>query len=201
MNGDGITRGVSVLSFPEPPLDKDEILRYAGAGEGPDVGKLLDGVLDDLLPGLVYRVCFAETSVETDGENVFFGFSRARSRSLSRRLADCGSAVVFAATVGFEPDILSRAERFDPLRALLVHAAGAERVEALCDAFCSKLGDGYEQRFSPGYGDLPLSFQREIFDFLNPGKNIGIVLSEKMIMSPSKSVTAIVGKRRNSKNG
>ena len=197
MTGNRALCGVTVISMPEPRVDREEILRYAGAGDGGDVREKLDSVLDALLPRLVYRVCFAETPVDADGPRVGLGFSSVFSAELGRRLAGCDGAVIFAATVGFEPDILARAERFDPLRALLVHGAGAERVESLCDAFCRSLGDGYVPRFSPGYGDLPLSFQRDIFDFLNPQKYIGVVLNEKIIMSPSKSVTAIVGRRRN----
>ena len=49
------------------------------------------------------------------------------------------------------------------------------------------------QRFSPGYGDLPLQAQRAIFDALQCHKEIGLYLNESLLMSPTKSVTAIVG--------
>ena len=48
-------------------------------------------------------------------------------------------------------------------------------------------------RFSPGYGDLPLEFQREIFRALDVPRRIGVSLGSSCLMSPSKSVTAIVG--------
>ena len=48
-------------------------------------------------------------------------------------------------------------------------------------------------RFSPGYGDLPLSLQRDIFRVLDCPRKIGLTLNESLLMSPSKSVTAIVG--------
>jgi hypothetical protein len=153
---------------------------------------VLDGVLGELLPGLLFRVCHAATDVSVSEDEVSFSFGKTVSRSLAERLRDCDSAVIFAATVGFAPDILVRRYRFDPLRGLLAHAAGTERVEALCDAFCAGIKNAVP-RFSPGYGDLPLSFQRDIFDFLSPERHIGLSLGENLIMSPSKSVTAIVG--------
>ena len=48
-------------------------------------------------------------------------------------------------------------------------------------------------RFSAGYGDLPLTVQREIFSQLNPDRKIGLTLNESLLMSPSKSVTAFAG--------
>ena len=48
-------------------------------------------------------------------------------------------------------------------------------------------------RYSPGYGDLPLGLQREISRILNMPKEIGVSLTEALLMTPSKSVTALVG--------
>ncbi len=48
-------------------------------------------------------------------------------------------------------------------------------------------------RFSPGYGDLPLAVQREFMTLLDCAHLIGINLNESLLMSPSKSVTAIIG--------
>ena len=48
-------------------------------------------------------------------------------------------------------------------------------------------------RFSPGYGDFPLEAQKDIFRTLDCSRKIGLTLNESLLMSPSKSVTAIVG--------
>ena len=52
---------------------------------------------------------------------------------------------------------------------------------------------GMRRRFSPGYGDLPLEMQREVCAVLNMPKEIGVSLTDTLLMTPSKSVTAIVG--------
>ena len=81
-----------------------------------------------------------------------------------------------------------------------LQAIGAERIEALCNAFSlemkneyAKSGRSLRPRFSAGYGDLPLELQREIFNALGCERRIGLTLNDSLIMSPSKSVTAIIG--------
>jgi cobalamin-dependent methionine synthase I len=73
---------------------------------------------------------------------------------------------------------------------------GAALIEQWCDIihkdFQDKLGAN-TFRFSCGYGDLPLTLQRDIFAALNVNKNIGVSLSDNCFMTPSKSVTAIIG--------
>jgi hypothetical protein len=79
----------------------------------------------------------------------------------------------------------------------MLQALGSERVEALCDEFCRLMAIESKRelrpRFSPGYGDLPLELQRDIFRLLEPSRRIGVVLNDSLLMSPSKSVTAIIG--------
>lgn len=48
-------------------------------------------------------------------------------------------------------------------------------------------------RFSAGYGDLPLEVQKDIFRVLDCPRKIGLTLNDSLLMSPTKSVTAIVG--------
>ena len=55
------------------------------------------------------------------------------------------------------------------------------------------MGYNAHARFSPGYGDVPISVQKEFLDSLDAGRRMGILLSESYLMSPSKSVTAIIG--------
>ncbi|MCR5275107.1 MAG: Vitamin B12 dependent methionine synthase activation subunit, partial [Clostridiales bacterium] len=47
--------------------------------------------------------------------------------------------------------------------------------------------------FSPGYGDLPIEVQKEFLPLLDAERRLGITLSDSYLMSPSKSVTAIIG--------
>ena len=48
-------------------------------------------------------------------------------------------------------------------------------------------------RFSPGYGDFPISCQRALLRALEAPKRIGLTATETMMLTPTKSVTALVG--------
>ena len=178
--------------YPPPPVDLCEILRYAGSKTAdPAVCALLSECLSEVQPGLCYRVCFLELPVAVTEDTCVLGAVSFHSRDLAAHLRGSASAVIFAATVGVEPDrLLLRYSRLSPARALLLQAIGAERIEALCDVFCDDIV-GARARFSPGYGDLPLHTQRDLFRLLQPEKHIGVTLNDSLLMSPAKSVTAI----------
>jgi hypothetical protein len=71
-------------------------------------------------------------------------------------------------------------------------AIGTERIESLCDAFCNEF-EKATHRVSAGYGDLPLEIQPQIFALLDCSRKIGLTLNQSLVMSPTKSVTAIFG--------
>lgn len=184
-------------SFPAPPVDFSEILRYAGVkGEDETLRALAESCVKETQGKLTYKVCWREFPVKIEENTVDFGFAGVRSAALAKNLLGCGRAVIFAATVGVEMDrLIVRASRLSPVKALMLDAIGGERVEALCDAFNEKIKakEKTRPRFSPGYGDLPLDFQKEIFRVLDCPRKIGVTLNDSLLMSPTKSVTAIIG--------
>ncbi len=170
-----------------PPVDEREALRYARAGEEsrPILKRCQEGV--EFTPRVVY------TALERDA---FFAVlpSARGSMSLTKLLDGCERVVVFVATVGVAFDYaLERRQYVSLAEAQILEGLGTERIEALCDVFCGEW-ENATRRFSPGYGDLSLEAQREIFRALNPSK-IGVSLTESLMMTPSKSVTAIFGIR------
>ena len=193
---------VEVRNYSEPPIDRKEILRYAGAVEGePTIDALLEECLAETRGKLTYRVCFCELPIQRCEDGLLLGSLNVSSKDLQKNLQGCQSVVVFAATVGLELDrLIARYARVIPSKALLFQAIGAERIEALCDQFNLDIknakreaGASLRPRFSPGYGDFPLAVQRELFAILDCTKKIGVSLNESLLMSPSKSVTAIIG--------
>lgn len=186
-------------TYDEPTFCKKEILRYAGCKDADSViTALLESCVKEVRDKLTYKVCYRELSVVKDGDVCDFDVFRLRSAHLASNLKDCEHVIVFAATIGVEIDrLIAKYGRLSPSKALMLQAIGAERIEALCDTFCAdiarELHTGQSPRFSPGYGDLPLSVQKDIFAVLDCGKRIGLMLNDSLLMSPSKSVTAFVG--------
>lgn len=185
--------------YTEPPFCEKEILRYAGCKEtNNEIEILAKNCIDEIKSKLTYKVCYRQFEVSVCDDVCDFGAFTFRSKKLAQNLQKCKSVVVFAATVGVEIDrLIAKYGRISPSKALMFQAIGAERIEALCDIFCADIAKEYnlstKPRFSPGYGDLQLDAQKEIFTVLSPEKNIGLFLTDSMLMSPSKSVTAIVG--------
>lgn len=210
-------------------VDRKELWRYAGFPGGPPaqisgedasaagtasaaaapaqgapdpLNLLLEEVLRETRSIFRYDVCYIRFPLSWNGADPLLPFP-AQSRSLAKCLSGSTEAVMMAATVGLELDRrIARSERFSPSKALLLQALGAERVEALCDAFCSDFkalvcpgGNTITRRFSPGYGDLPLETQIDFFRLLDCSRQIGVSLNSSLLMSPSKSVTAIFGIR------
>lgn len=185
---------VYVKSYDEPPFDIKEIMRYAGIGElTPDMEILLGECIKEVRGKLKYKVCYEELPLSFCDEYVDIGTIRTASKDIRKNLQNCSKAIIFAATVGIELDrIIARNLPLSPAKALCFQAIGAERIETLCDMFCKDVS-GHISRFSPGYGDFPIEMQKDIFTLLDPSRRIGLTLNTSLLMSPSKSVTAIIG--------
>lgn len=186
-------------SLEAPPFCAAEALRYAGCRTAQDeVSRLLCECLSEAQGGLSYRVCYRKLQLRIDGNVCDFGVFSVRSERLAANLAGCRECLIFAATIGVEIDrMIAKYGRIAPARALLLQGIGAERVEALCDEFlrgyAREQGVGLRPRFSPGYGDVSIEVQKDVFSVLDCARKIGLSLNDSMLLSPSKSVTAFAG--------
>ena len=185
-------------SYSAPPIDRREALRYAGArGDSDELSALLDRCIEESEGILSYSLCYAEFPLTRVENSLDFGFAEVRSEKLSAHLEGCSRIIILAATVGIELDrLIAKYSRISPAKALLLQGLGAERIEALADKFCGDLVAGglvITPRFSAGYGDLSLELQRDIFRVLDCQRKIGLTLNESLLMSPTKSITAIIG--------
>ena len=185
---------------PALPFNRREILRYAGEpGAQGDASLPLEEILRAAASVRCRAVWRRYPIVREAGGILNLGFLRTESRAVNRFLRSCDETVLFALTAGVEMDrIIARESLRSPLRGLLAHAAGAERTETACDALTRDVlaalpGREAVGRFSPGYGDLPLAVQQNVLEALPAGRLLGITLNDAQIMSPSKSVTALIG--------
>lgn len=189
--------------------ERKEIIRYLGYhGVTPDdtilqeiescVGELQEAVT----PRFVYEKFPLARERGDNGEEILcFGSIRVGSRDLCRNLRDCKGVYLMAVTLGSGPDLLIRRASVGKVsRAVIFQAAAAAMTETWCDQVnerirleAEKEGLYTRPRYSPGYGDLPLALQRDISRILNMPKEIGVSLTDTLLMTPSKSVTALIG--------
>lgn len=193
---------INVKTYTNLEFNKKEILRYSGCKTGNDeINALIESCLEECGEKFIYKVCFREFNISFHEDILDLSFAKVRSKGLSTNLDGCFKIILFAATIGIDIDrLIMRYSRSNPAKALIFQAIGAERIETLCDAFNEDMrqdllnrGLYLRPRFSPGYGDLPLSLQKDIFRVLDCQRKIGLTLNESLLMSPTKSVTAIIG--------
>ena len=193
---------VFIKSYELPDIDVEQVLKYAGVKEGvPEIEMLVDECITEAQGKFSPKVCYIERDVDFCDNTVDLGCFKVVSQSLKKHMQNCCGAIVFAATIGIEIDrLVARYGVISPSKSVICQAIGTERIEALCDMFCfdmqekmSHAGKTLISRFSPGYGDFPLDFQNEIFAVLDCSRKIGVSLNKSFLMSPTKSVTAIVG--------
>lgn len=113
---------------------------------------------------------------------------------IRNHLAESTEIVCLAATLGIEADRrIKKYQVTDMARAAILDAAAAAYIESYCDGIdFGREGMYPTLRFSPGYGDYPLSMQPQILKAVRAEK-IGITSIESHMLLPSKSVTALVG--------
>jgi hypothetical protein len=97
------------------------------------------------------------------------------SQSIQKLLASCHHVIIMGVSIGIGIDRhLRMLQNQDMGKALWHNAAANAYVEALCDEINDQLKEHYYQqnqylsdRFSCGYGDLSLTFQRQIVERLD----------------------------------
>ena len=143
------------------------------------------------------RYCYVKVPVKLSLPNkVDLEFAVPRSENLCKNLKDCESAFITAVTLGIGVDrLISKLAITSPAKSFIADGIASAFAEAAADKLSDILGEGetLKPRFSPGYGDLSLSYQRLVLEFLSAEKTVGITLSESLLMTPSKSITAIQG--------
>lgn len=197
-----------VLTY-EPKLQalsirKSEIYRYLGYTKNAPVVENVEAMVEEILQKVLQNskpaVCYKRFTLDLE-KGVDFGFVNVDSKDLATNLSGCQEAVIFAATIGLYTDMqIKREAILSPARACIYQAVGAAVIEEVCDDFNewirqneAKAGNRLKPRYSPGYGDVSLDMQKDIFRELNCAKMAGITLSESLHMIPEKSVTAIIG--------
>ncbi len=124
------------------------------------------------------------------------GFGEFKSTTLIKNLQGSKEVFVFAVTLGLGVDrLLTQLSLVSPARHFITDALASSMAESAADKAeeIIKGNSNCRPRFSPGFGDLTLELQPRILDLLNAQRLLGITINKTLLMSPGKSVTAIMG--------
>lgn len=182
-----------------------EAVRYLGYGRNVADEKTLTLIREafaelehSAAPKSVCRIFDVE---RTEDEKIIIGNMKINSRSLGRNLKGCKEVILFGATLGENVDRLIRRRTLtDMAGAVVMQACAAAFLEEFCDEEQIKIGIEMERRglylrprFSPGYGDFDILYQEPLMRMLDCAKRIGLTMTESFMMTPTKSVTAVIG--------
>lgn len=181
-----------------------EILRYLRMKEAdatPELRAQIEKVTEKLNREIRPRSVTRRLPCRVTENEVSYEGCTIPSRNLARHLRGCREVILFAATLGPAPDrLVQRLKLQDSAQMVIVQAAATAMIEAYCNAeqsrlsaACREAGLYLKPRFSPGYGDCPLSCQKDLFRYLDISKQIGVSLTSGSMMVPTKSVTAWIG--------
>lgn len=155
----------------------------------------------ELAPRGIFRVLPvrpAEGGIAVAGTNLVLP-----GESIARHLRGCAHAALMTVTLGPSSEMVLRREAaVSATGGMLADACASSLVEQAAgvlnefvDEAAAQRGCAPTWRFSPGYGDLPLSVQGSFLEALDAGRALGVTLTAANMLVPSKSITAIVGFR------
>lgn len=194
------------MTFYHPPLlslSEQETRRYAGLGtDGPFPEELVISACNDGLLLANPRATWKRYSYNCACSTIkMMEHVQIQSRDVANHLQTAVEVTILAITIGheLEQEVNNRFMTGDYTAGLLLDAAGTTAVEQAADEACKylasealRMGLSCTSRYSPGYGDWDIKNQPWVLS-LSGGKEIGITINESCLLTPRKSITAIIG--------
>lgn len=179
-------------------LNRNEAVRYLG-GAGIRLNYRMDVLMDECEKAVLEKASPKYLYVEKNlpCPQIMGG------KDIESHLNGCEKAIVMCATVGSGVDKLIRISQIsDMARAVVMDSLASVAVEQVCNAFDKIIAEKYSDynmtfRFSPGYGDYPIELQKIILQMLDAPKKIGLCTNDNFLLTPTKSVTAVLGLSKN----
>lgn len=187
-------------------IDKYEALRYLGYNNqhiDEKMDKKIDSLIEEIEKGIDGKYTYKRFAIKVLDDHIELVDSKIKlyGSSIYEHLKDCQGLVLMSATLGANADkLIKKKSVLSGEDGILTDALSSAYIEYICDKCNEEIDlklkeEGYETtwRFSPGYGDLDLVINSEILNELNAFRTIGLYASESHMLTPSKSVVAIIG--------
>lgn len=185
-------------------IKNSEIHRYLGYQNiQPDetIQDMIESCKEKVIQQSTLRKSVKEFDLKIENDVIHIGTMNIHSKNLLKNLEGCDKVYLMGVTIGPAIDqLIRRSEVINMVEAAIYQAIGAAYVEAWADQVNQEViqkmkEQGYycRPRFSPGYGDFSLSFQSHFSQLLDLSHTTGIKLTDTLLMTPSKSVTAVIG--------
>ena len=182
---------------------KSEIKRYLGVANvsDPRIDELIDKAIVMIKDTATVKYTSKIFDIITDENGVFCGNLYFKSRNLRDLFKDSDQAVLLGITLGVGVDrLIERTALENIALASVLQSTAAAFIEEEIDKIEPEItfGQPHTMRFSAGYGDFDIAHQADILNMLQAYK-IGLATTNSMQLVPTKSVTAIIGIKKEQK--
>lgn len=126
-------------------------------------------------------------------------------KAIANHLENCEKVVFMCATLSGNVDLLIRKKQITGMtEAIITDSLASAVIEQVCDKaeeVILKDFKDYEHtwRFGLGYDDFPLEGQKKFLEILDASKRVGVCVNSSMMLTPTKSVTCVIGLGHNLK--
>ncbi len=185
------------------PAMVDDALRFMAvppSGRSEELRQLVRRAAEKLESIAAVRQVWRRFPLELRQDGITLEGLSIASRDLARLFARCRSCYLLASTLGFEVDrAIALAQRVDMVEGLALDACASVWADAVCDSAEVQIaqelspGEHLTMRFSPGYGDVALEASAGLLELLDARRRIGLTMTKGAMLTPVKSVTALIG--------
>lgn len=187
-------------------IDRKETLRYLGWRGTPispaletQITRCLEKARSLLEPKWIFRrfsLVREPNGIQLTGTNLLL-----EGNDIAQHLENAQECYLLCVTLGLPIERQIRQSLLTaPEEGVIYDACATAAVEQAADLAeqeisqeCATRGKAITWRFSPGYGDLPLALQGPFLSVLDAHRKIGLTVNESQLLTPGKSVTAILG--------
>lgn len=185
-------------------INRQEAFRYMGINGEPDsrIIAAADECEQLLLKAVSpkFNWIFADISwVSPEGISLNMHRLVLRGNDIAEHLQGCFGVALLCATLGEGADrLLRKLQNEDMAKAVIADSMASAAIEQVCDEAEEKIRERFRGkfmtwRFSPGYGDFPLEAQGDFLAAVNASRTVGVNLTDGGLLTPTKSVTAVIG--------
>lgn len=193
-----ISKNIKVTS-----LNRDETLRYLQCDNSisDDISNIIDSCEKQILKVIQPRYIYQQFDITRFNDYISVDNTNLKlyGNDIKNHLENCDKVILMCATISSNVDrIIRMAEISNMANALILDVLSSVAIENVCSQVDEIVKEEYPQyyqtwRFSAGYGDFPIDIQRDFLNTLNAQKKIGLCVTDTNIMTPRKSVTAVMG--------
>ena len=187
-------------------VNKNEVLRYLGYKDqaySEELDQLTDEMRKEIVAISHYKYIYKIVDVLKDDDgNVYLKDQPfpLLGESIQHHLKDAEKCVVMAATLGVGVEKrINYYSKVDLTKNFILDSCGTQLIEEVCDYLETVVREDLEIpyfftfRYSPGYGDYPITVQNQLVQFLDGYRKLGLSVTENHLLIPRKSVTALIG--------